>query len=226
MPEKSTRLDMSMMLAMHRALRRDLASLADMANLADLVALTDDGDLARQLRGAAGWQLFRDFLHVHHAAEDETLWPTLHDCVDGSPAALEVLTSMELEHAAIDPLLEEIDAAVAQPGSSTRPLGELIAELVRVVEEHLDHEELEALPLIDATLTDEQWLRFGADHRAKVGTQTPRWMPWILDGALPEHTSIILGRLPQAARATFHEQWEPAYRALDLWGSRDGASVP
>src|SRR5688572_17799223 len=98
MPEKSTRLDMSMMLAMHRALRRDLANLADMANLADLVALTDEAELARQIRSAEGWQLFRDFLHVHHCAEDETLWPTLHDCVEGSPAALEVLTAMELEH--------------------------------------------------------------------------------------------------------------------------------
>ena len=216
---------MSMMLAMHRALRRDLANLADMANLSDLVALTSDAELARQIRGAAGWQLFRDFLHVHHAAEDETLWPILHESVEGSPAALEVLAAMELEHAAIDPLLEAIDAAVEQPGSGTRALGELIADLVLVVEDHLDHEESEALPLIDATLTDEQWLRFGAGHRAKVGTQTPRWMPWILDGALPEHTDIILGRLPDQVRDTFHEQWRPAYLRLDLWGPRDRAPV-
>jgi hypothetical protein len=95
-----------------------------------------------------------------------------------------------------------------------------------VVEEHLDHEEREALPLIDATLTEEQWLRFGADHRAKVGSQTPRWMPWILDDALPEHADVILGRLPEQARATFLEQWQPAYLALDLWGPRDQAGVP
>lgn len=226
MPEKYTRLDMSMMMAMHRALRRDLANLADLANLTDLVALTDDGELARQIRGAAGWQLFRDFLHVHHTAEDETLWPTLHDAVEGSPAALEVLAAMEAEHAAIDPLLEAIDAAVEQPGSGERSLGELIAELVQAVEAHLDHEERDALPLIDATLTEEQWRRFGADHRAKIGSQTPRWIPWILDGALLEHTDIILGRLPDEARTAFYEKWQPAYLALGLWGSRDEASVP
>jgi hypothetical protein len=51
-------------------------------------------------------------------------------------------------------------------------------------------------------------------------------MPWILDGALPEHTEIILGRLPEQARATYHEQWQPAYLKLDLWGLRDQAGVP
>ena len=137
----------------------------------------------------------------------------------GRPPRLRCSPRWRLEHAAIDPLLEAIDAAVEQPGSGARSLGELIAELVQAVEDHLDHEEQEALPLIDATLTDEQWRRFGADHRAKVGSQTPRWMPWILDGALPEHADIILGRLPEQARATFHEQWQPAYLALDLWGS-------
>jgi iron-sulfur cluster repair protein YtfE (RIC family) len=217
MPEKSTRLNMSMMLAMHHALRRDLANLAALAQ-------HSDGDLAQRLRAAAGWQLFRDFLHVHHSAEDETLWPMLHESVQGSPAALEVLAAMEAEHQAIDPALAAIDAALR--AEEDGPLRTLIAKLVQVVGEHLAHEEQEALPLIDATLTDEQWLRFGADHRAKVGSQTPRWMPWILDGALPEHTELILGRLPDEVRATYHEQWRPAYLGLNLWGSRDGAAVP
>ena len=57
------RLDMSMMLAMHDALRRDLAQVGRIASRRD----DHPGTL---LRAALGWELFKKFLLVHHQSEE------------------------------------------------------------------------------------------------------------------------------------------------------------
>src|SRR5215469_13758311 len=57
------KLDMSMMFAMHHALRRELAQVTRIA------ALRDDAP-GPMLRAALGWELFKKFLLVHHQTED------------------------------------------------------------------------------------------------------------------------------------------------------------
>ena len=71
-------LDVSMMFAMHDALRRELVQVARIASR------TDDHP-GQQLRAALGWELFKKFLLVHHQSEDDTLWPALRARVAGQP---------------------------------------------------------------------------------------------------------------------------------------------
>src|SRR3977135_1442587 len=71
-------LDMSMMFAMHDALRRELVQVGRIARLRD-------DHPGRLLRAALGWELFKKFLLVHHQSEDDTLWPTLRTNVAGRP---------------------------------------------------------------------------------------------------------------------------------------------
>jgi hypothetical protein len=63
-------LDVSMMFAMHDALRRELVQVAH-------VASRSEDHPGKLLRAALGWELFKKFLLVHHQSEDDTLWPAL-----------------------------------------------------------------------------------------------------------------------------------------------------
>jgi hypothetical protein len=100
--------DLTIMLAAHDAFRRDLTRLARAAAAADL------SDPARRRSVAAGWELFKRELHMHHTAEDEVIWPALRPRLAHSENALSVLDAMEAEHERIDPLLAAVDAAFAQ----------------------------------------------------------------------------------------------------------------
>jgi len=107
--------DLTIMLAAHDAFRRDLTRLARAAASADL------SDPARRQSVAAGWELLKRELHLHHTAEDELIWPALRPRLAHSEHALSVLDAMEEEHERIDPLLAAIDAAFTQRAGSVAP---------------------------------------------------------------------------------------------------------
>jgi hypothetical protein len=107
--------DLTIMLAAHDAFRRDLARLARAAASADL------SDPARRQSVAAGWELFKRELHIHHTAEDQLIWPALRPRLVHSEHALSVLDAMEEEHERIDPLLAAVDAAFTQRAGSAAP---------------------------------------------------------------------------------------------------------
>jgi hypothetical protein len=43
-----------------------------------------------------------------------------------------------------------------------------------------------------------------------------RYPPWLLDGASPERTVLVLARMPEQLVAACRDQWRPAYAGLDL----------
>jgi hypothetical protein len=73
-----SKLDMSMMFAMHDALRRELVQVARTASLRD-------DHPGRLLEATLGWELFKKFLTVHHRSEDDALWPPLRAHVADKP---------------------------------------------------------------------------------------------------------------------------------------------
>ena len=117
--------------------RRDLTRLVRAAAAADL------SDPARRQSVAAGWELFKHELHLHHTAEDEVIWPVLRPRLAHSEHALSVLDAMEEEHERIDPLLAAVDAAFAQRGNDS--LADVIDALVSTLTGHLAHEERDGL---------------------------------------------------------------------------------
>jgi hypothetical protein len=155
-------------------------------------------------------------LHFHHTTEDDALWPVVRGEVAGAEGELALLDAMVAEHALIDPLLAAIDEAFGRddPG---RDVGALIGELGTTLRDHLDHEERDALPLIDRTLSLEQWIGFGQAAVQALGPDGPRYFPWLLDGADEETTQRVLGVLPEPVRAACRNEWIPAYEEQDLW---------
>jgi Hemerythrin HHE cation binding domain len=179
---------------------------------------TDD-DPRRILASAAGWQMFKTALHVHHSSEDDALWPAMRQDLAGRPDDLAVAEAMEAEHAVIDPLLEAIDAALADRDGGPERAGALTGELADALRGHLRHEEDAALPLIDATLTPQQWQHFAAVHGGRGAPDAPRLTPWLLEGADEQTVATALALLPEPVRAAYRDQWQPAYAALDRWSA-------
>lgn len=200
------------MYAMHDALRRELEQLAK-------VTARMDDDPRRILRAASGWALFKKALHLHHTTEDDVLWPAVRANLTGRADDLALLDAMEAEHAVIDPVIERIDAALADTGGGPGRLGDLTDDLTTKLRAHLAHEEDEALPLIQRAATEEQWRAFGQAHAARVGPDAARIVPWMLDGANPRSAEAMLAQLPEPLRAAYRDQWLPAYAAEDRWGA-------
>jgi hypothetical protein len=203
-------LDMSMMFAMHDALRRELAQVGRIATVRD----DNPGTL---LRAALGWELFKKFLTVHHQTEDDVLWPPLRASVAGQPERMALVDALEAEHGVIDPLLMAIDAAAADPDYGYQRFGDIVDELSVKLNGHLAHEEADGLPLIDATLTPAQWQHFAQVHGERNLPDASRFMPWLLAGARPEVLGDILGKFPPPLLTAYREQWAPAYAAQTIW---------
>ena len=203
--------DMTMMFVMHDALRRDLD------RIARLTARTDD-DPKHILRTAAGWEMFKSYLHAHHTSEDELLWPPLRKALPDDAHGTALLDAMEAEHAAIDPLIDGFDAALADRNSGPARLGELADALASGLRAHLTHEEKEGLPLIDSIITAEQWQAFSAGGAKQIAGDVSRFMPWVLDGAAPQVATSVLALMPLPIREAYRDEWEPAYATLRRWG--------
>jgi hypothetical protein len=211
--------DLTIMIAAHNAFRRDLTRLARTAASANVA------DPAKRQSVAAGWDLFKRQLHMHHTAEDEIIWPTLRPRLARSQAALSVLDAMEEEHERIDPLLAAVDAAFAQhdatpggdlPGEDR--LADVIDVLTSTLTGHLAHEERDGLPLIGAALTAAEWRSVGFKMARTNGLSSGGEMfAWILDGAGREDAAASLGKLPPPMRLLYRAVWKPRFDRTPRW---------
>jgi Hemerythrin HHE cation binding domain len=200
--------DLTIMLAAHDAFRRDLTRLARTAGSANL------SDPARRQSIAAGWDLFKRQLHLHHTAEDEIIWPALRPRLTHSPAALSVLDALEAEHQLIDPLLAAVDAQFA--GGDR--LADVIDALTSSLTGHLGHEERDGLPLIGVALTAAEWRGAGRKMASKNGMAASSEMfAWILDGTDREHAATTLAQLPPPLRLIYRALWKPRFDKTQRW---------
>lgn len=207
-------IDMTRMYLMHDALRRELNRMARATARAH-----EDPKVI--MSTALGWVLFKRFLHIHHTAEDVALWPVMRQALSGRPDELALLDAMEAEHATIQPLLDAIDATVADRNSRPDVLGGLTDALAGVLRGHLKHEEEEALAVIEATITPEQWQACVDQHNQLGADDMPRMLSWVLEDASPYGIEAMLSSAPPAARLKYRNEWQPAYAALDLWRERN-----
>jgi hypothetical protein len=181
------------MYVMHHAFRRDLTAFASAAQATP----SSDRETWRML--AARWELFATALHHHHSGEDAGLWPLLMERAD--EAGRETLAAMEAEHGEIDPLLSscaegfarlaEVDDDDARAALAVR----LVATKERLAH-HLEHEETEALVLVQQHLTDADWVALEEEHFRK--DLSPRALftlvSWAAYGIPDETRRAVLAR--------------------------------
>ena len=157
-------------------------------------------------RLARRWDRLAVVLHHHHTVEDDSIWPLVRRRVEEAavPGGLEVLEAMAAEHDLLDPALEACGrgfaAMAAVPTEDQRNALDVHVSTTRtLLLDHLRHEESEALPLLQRTLTAED---FAATEAAAEKGYPPRIMafllPWVADGVPPEVIGRTLGEAGSA----------------------------
>src|SRR5262245_42094997 len=116
MTSNDVTLDMPYLYVFHDALRPDLERIARFT-------ATSSDDPGRMLRSAAGWEMFKKYLRIHHQAEDDAVWPVMYRVLADRPDDLALLDAMEAEHAQVDPLLDAVDAALADRDGGPERVG-------------------------------------------------------------------------------------------------------
>jgi hypothetical protein len=213
------------MYLMHHAFRRDLRDFLAAAER------TPADDRATWRRLADRWERFARILHLHHAGEDDVLWPLLLDRVGGAGDAegRAVLEAMEAEHEEIDPLLagaaSGIAALAAGAGEDVRAA--LVVRLAAAQERlgaHLGHEERDAMALVQRHLTPAEWDgmhdRFGEHYTLGDSLFA---LPWLMPEVPEEVRPAVTGFLGRPAalaerlllRPGFLRRERAAFRHLD-----------
>ena len=190
--------DQTGMYVMHHALRRDFVHFVAAVENTPV----DEKDVWAAL--AQRWERFADILHHHHAAEDTNLWPVLlkHAEQSGSAEDLQLLADMKAEHGRIDPALRACRDAFAamreHPCEDHRSaLESELAAASEALVEHLAHEERQALPMLQRTLSEEENRVFEkAVERAYPLKMVPFLLPWAMDEVPDEARDRMLATTP------------------------------
>jgi hypothetical protein len=140
----------------HRGFRSELR------NAPGLVRDVAAGDTTRSAIVGGHLDFIMTALHHHHRAEDASIWPKLHA---RAPERAAEVGRMEEAHHAITVVAERVQSALArwaQSGDATlaRQFLPTLAELSSRVDEHLDDEERNVVPLIAEYLSAKEWRKF------------------------------------------------------------------
>lgn len=207
MNETENRHDMSLMLAVHDALRREAGV---------LLRHLREGARGIDLHVSTGWEILGKALHAHHAAEDEALFPVLLEKLRDRPADGSRVLALEAEHTRLDAAFERLGRLLSDPGTSREEQIEAAEDFEKVLAEHIAHEE-EVLPLVDRYLSPEEWKAYAMKSAEKNGADAPRLLPWMLVGATPARIEAVMNLLPVPVRAVLQEQWLPAFENRPIW---------
>ncbi|MBL7497811.1 hemerythrin domain-containing protein [Frankia sp. CNm7] len=196
-PSGDGMIDTSDMFVVHAMFRHQLGLLPD------LVRGVRPGDGRRAGAVVGHLELLLTLLHEHHTGEDRVLWPRL---TEREPSAATMVAAARGQHEEVARLTDEVRrvAAAWRPdtGVAARDrLAGLLEDLDVTVEEHLDDEEREVVPLAALLLTAGEWSELGRGGSARL---SPRQMLLSLGmierAAGPEGLARLTAQLPAPAR--------------------------
>ena len=183
---------MSMNMAIHAAVRRDLD------RFIEALASFTDGDSRRAALLGRAWDNFDHQLTRHHEGEHQIAWPALQAV--GVPRAL--LETFDGEHETMAAALTEARAAMARlrgsaAAADARGARAAVESLRTVTTAHLDHEEAEMEPVYQAHKDNPEIKEMGR----KFGRVSPvvggQFFAWVLDGAGPDERAAITESVPK-----------------------------
>ena len=202
--------DTRIMAIVHNSLKRDLRRVR--------TALTGDPAPAGRQRRALGEHVewLMDFLHHHHTAEDEGLWPLVRE---RNPAIGDLLDSLEADHQRIAPTIGPLVVAAQEYARTTggeprRALLTALDNLSEVLLPHLDREVDEAMPLVSASITHAEWQEW--DQAMNIKPKSPLKLGieghWLLDDIDAEGRDVVVHQVPPIPRFVLLHGFAAAYR--------------
>lgn len=197
-------------LTIYRAVHHGLRQGAD--DLVVALAGLDVGDRRRTRALARWWRGYAGEVLLHHGAEDTVFFPAL---VDRVPAVVAVLDRTAADHEHLDELLDGLTASMGSLSSSSaagEPTGAEVArqgalalavELARHMDEHLDLEDVELLPLFESHLTVEEYEALDAAAMKSAGSdlrQLAFSLPYVVAAIAPADLPRVLASAPLMMR--------------------------
>lgn len=199
MTTTTTPVDTWEMVLAHRLYRREFRILPA------VIRAVASGDRSRATTVGDHLAVVYTMLHHHHEAEDELLWPIMLDRV--GPQA-ELVHRMEAQHSRLESVLAQITDVNGRwrTGASVADrdqLANLVAQASAILDEHLDDEERDLLPLVSAHVTQAEW--DAMNKRARGGPPTNLKLALVQVGAMLEDATTeehrrFLAELPPPAR--------------------------
>jgi hypothetical protein len=206
------------MSTVHDALRRDLSRAT-----AALSSTPPPADAQRAaIAGHVRWMM--DFLHAHHAGEDEGLWPLVRA---SNPAAGDMLDEMDADHARIGPQVDHVHIAAATyaadaSDAARQGLATAIALLRSVLDPHLRREEDEMMPVVSASITHSQWEAFTNNTfvKSKSKRELGQEGHWLIDSLDPERYDLTVHAVSAVPRFILIHAMAGRYRreCAARWG--------
>ena len=203
------RVDLSFVLSLHGAFRRDFRALARALRA------------TRSAGGPSGAQITRfhdmliEQLHHHHGIEDADLMPLLAAKVR-DPQMTRALETVTRQHGEMDGILARVEAGMRGVRLGEAASDELIAavdELIAHLDEHLDDEERDAFPVLEKLMTAREFERFETAVKKKMGLRGAAvTFPWVMHGADEQTRRTVLAQLPPPLRLLCRAVWMPAFR--------------
>src|SRR5215469_4293217 len=167
--------DTSTMRIVHAALRRDLAR----AQTALTVPPYPDSAQRAALSAHLRWLL--GFLHTHHEAEDDYLYSMVRAA---NPGAAPLLNDMAADHNAIQTAMATAERAAeryAQSADAREELAAGLGTLTGVLLPHLRREEDDMMPVVSASITEQQWRDWEQTAAKPPRRELPFTANWLMD---------------------------------------------
>ncbi len=158
-----------------------------------------------------------EFLHVHHAGEDELIYPLLEQrCSDHKT----MLEQIDAQHKLLYEPMDAAWAAIAAWRSNpTVEGGQTVVELTSTIDEtlrpHLEEEEATVLPIATAWISPEEWAQLPGHALQSFRGDKP-WLALglIREGLSQEHRDAALAGMPPPLQSLWTQEWEPAFNAF------------
>jgi hemerythrin-like domain-containing protein len=192
-------------------------------------ALLGSLDAAPSLIGKAGEQPDRvevigsffenilEFLHVHHAGEDELIYPLLEErCLHERT----MLEQIDAQHRLLDePMVTALGAIAAWRAEPSIEGGQAVVEEISTIDKtlrpHLEDEEAKVLPLATGWISPEEWAQLPGHAIQSFRADKP-WLALglVRESMTEEHRDAMLARMPPPLQELWTEQWGPAFDAF------------
>ena len=185
--------DTSTMRIVHTALRRDLAHAQ--------TALTEPPypDRAQRAALSAHLRWLVGFLHHHHEAEDDYLYPMVRAA---NPGAVTLLNDMAADHDAIQTAMAAAERAAERYARSADAREELAAELGTlsgVLLPHLRREEDDMMPVVSASITEQQWRDWEQTAAKPPRRELPFTANWLMDSLDADDHALVAAVIRRGA---------------------------
>lgn len=179
--------------------------------------VNDASDSSRVAAVASFCGNLLEYVHVHHGAEDELVYPRLEQRgADALDSIVRVWSGHRLLQAPMTRVGEAIDQwRTGVADDSAAALSGALSTFLDLLTSHCRDEEEVILPLASRYLSQSEWEEMLPYERQNYRADKP-WLVLglTLESCDEDQRRALLARLPEARRTTWTEEWSAAFEAF------------